>query len=154
MCWCISATICVCVGVFQQQYAYVVIQALMGHLDTHTQSGPDIKAAIVDVLYESVLIAAGASVGRAIVSRSLFFTSLSYCLLTGKMYTQVFKLSSFEYVFKINRFYLAFKQVFQISINNVHIITWFHIHTEIVFSNLKMSVFQIRMFDVLIKTLD
>jgi hypothetical protein len=49
--------------VFQQQYAYVVIQALMTHLDTHVKDSADIKASIVDVLYESVLIAAGASVG-------------------------------------------------------------------------------------------
>ncbi|XP_052776246.1 protein EFR3 homolog B-like isoform X2 [Mya arenaria] len=51
----------------QQQYAYVVIQALMSHLDKHTRSPPEIKAAIVEVLYESVLIAAGASVGPSVL---------------------------------------------------------------------------------------
>ena len=50
---------------FQQQYAYVVIQALMSHLDTHVKSKPDIKAGVVDVLFESVIIAAGASVGKS-----------------------------------------------------------------------------------------
>ncbi|XP_052226117.1 protein EFR3 homolog B-like isoform X2 [Dreissena polymorpha] len=51
----------------QQQYAYVVIQALMSHLDTHQKSAPDIKAAIVDVLFEAVIIAAGASVGPSVL---------------------------------------------------------------------------------------
>ena len=49
---------------FQQQYAYVVIQALMSHLDAHVRDSPDVKAAIVEVLFESVLIAAGASIGK------------------------------------------------------------------------------------------
>ncbi|KAL4236798.1 membrane anchoring protein efr3a [Mactra antiquata] len=51
----------------QQQYAYVVVQALMSHLDTHVHDSPEIKAAIVDVLFETVLIAAGASVGPSVL---------------------------------------------------------------------------------------
>lgn len=35
----------------------------MSHLDKHVKAKPDIKCAIVDVLFESVIIAAGASVG-------------------------------------------------------------------------------------------
>lgn len=51
----------------QQQYAYVVIQTLMSHLDTHVRDKPDIRVAIVEVLYETVLIAAGASVGPSVL---------------------------------------------------------------------------------------
>jgi hypothetical protein len=36
----------------------------MGHLDEHTKSEPKIKACIVDVLSETVLIAAGGSIGK------------------------------------------------------------------------------------------
>lgn len=49
---------------FQQQYGYLVIQMLMSHLDTHTNSDPSIKASIIEVLYESVLISAGGSIGK------------------------------------------------------------------------------------------
>ena len=48
---------------FQQQYGYIVIQALMEHLDKHAKSDPQIKNSIIDTLYESVLIAAGGSIG-------------------------------------------------------------------------------------------
>lgn len=48
----------------QQQYGYLVIQMLMSHLDTHTNSDPGIKASIIEVLYESVLISAGGSIGQ------------------------------------------------------------------------------------------
>lgn len=48
----------------QQQYGYLVIQMLMSHLDTHTNSDPSIKASIIEVLYESVLISAGGSIGK------------------------------------------------------------------------------------------
>ena len=36
----------------------------MSHLDSHIRSDPKIKSAIVAVLYESVLIAAGGSIGN------------------------------------------------------------------------------------------
>ncbi|XP_053394174.1 protein EFR3 homolog A-like [Mercenaria mercenaria] len=39
----------------------------MTHLDLHERDSPDIKAAIVDVLFQSVLIAAGASVGPSVL---------------------------------------------------------------------------------------
>ena len=48
----------------QQQYGYLVIQMVMSHLDRHTNSDPSIKASIIEVLYESVLISAGGSVGQ------------------------------------------------------------------------------------------
>ena len=50
--------------VFQQQYAYLAVQALMTHLDSHVRSDPKIKSAILAVLFESVLIAAGGSIGN------------------------------------------------------------------------------------------
>ena len=49
---------------FQQQYAYLAVQALMTHLDSHVRSDPKIKSAILAVLFESVLIAAGGSIGN------------------------------------------------------------------------------------------
>ena len=36
----------------------------MSHLDSHVRSDPKIKSAIVAVLFESVLIAAGGSIGK------------------------------------------------------------------------------------------
>ncbi|XP_048761536.1 protein EFR3 homolog B-like isoform X2 [Ostrea edulis] len=51
----------------QQQYGYLVIQMLMSHLDTHTNSDPGIKASIIEVLYESVLISAGGSIGPSVL---------------------------------------------------------------------------------------
>ncbi|XP_063416561.1 protein EFR3 homolog B-like isoform X1 [Mytilus trossulus] len=51
----------------QQQYGYIVIQTLMEHLDKHTRSEPQIKNSIIDVLYESVLIAAGGSIGPSVL---------------------------------------------------------------------------------------
>lgn len=50
-----------------QQYAYIAVQALMSHLDSHVRSDPKIKSAIVAVLFESVLIAAGGSIGPSIL---------------------------------------------------------------------------------------
>lgn len=44
---------------------------LMSHLDTHTNSDPSIKASIIEVLYESVLISAGGSIGREIYKNIL-----------------------------------------------------------------------------------
>ena len=35
----------------------------MEHLDKHAKSDPQIKNSIIDALYESVLIAAGGSIG-------------------------------------------------------------------------------------------
>ncbi|XP_078317338.1 protein EFR3 homolog B-like isoform X2 [Crassostrea virginica] len=51
----------------QQQYGYLVIQMVMSHLDRHTNSDPSIKASIIEVLYESVLISAGGSVGPSVL---------------------------------------------------------------------------------------
>lgn len=62
---------------FQQQYGYLVIQMLMSHLDTHTNSDPSIKASIIEVLYESVLISAGGSIGREIYKSSVNTHSIS-----------------------------------------------------------------------------
>lgn len=50
-----------------QQYAYIAVQALMSHLDMHVRSDPKIKSAIVAVLFESVLIAAGGSIGPSVL---------------------------------------------------------------------------------------
>lgn len=62
---------------FQQQYGYLVIQMLMSHLDTHTNSDPSIKASIIEVLYESVLISAGGSIGREIYKNILIISKHS-----------------------------------------------------------------------------
>ncbi|KAK3089343.1 hypothetical protein FSP39_002879 [Pinctada imbricata] len=51
----------------QQQYGYLVIQMLMSHLDKHVKSDPAIKASIIEVLYESVLISAGGSIGPSVL---------------------------------------------------------------------------------------
>ena len=48
---------------FQAQYGYVVVQNLMSHLDENSKKHPKIKSGIVDVLAETVLIAAGGSIG-------------------------------------------------------------------------------------------
>ena len=50
----------------QAQYGYIVIQKLMTHLDENSKKDPKIKSGIVDVLYETVLIAAGGSIGMYI----------------------------------------------------------------------------------------
>lgn len=49
--------------VTQAQYGYVVVQNLMSHLDENSKKHPKIKSGIVDVLAETVLIAAGGSIG-------------------------------------------------------------------------------------------
>ncbi|CAH1774212.1 unnamed protein product [Owenia fusiformis] len=51
----------------QAQYGYVVVQMLMSHLDEHSKSQPRMKASIVDVLAETVLIAAGGSIGPSVL---------------------------------------------------------------------------------------
>ena len=42
----------------------------MTHLDSHVRSDPKIKSAILAVLFESVLIAAGGSIGNTFASMS------------------------------------------------------------------------------------
>ncbi|XP_064604803.1 protein EFR3 homolog B-like isoform X2 [Liolophura sinensis] len=51
----------------QPQYGHLVIQSIMSHLDTHAKSDSNIKISIVEVLYETVLIAAGGSVGPSVL---------------------------------------------------------------------------------------
>ncbi|XP_036368487.1 protein EFR3 homolog A isoform X2 [Octopus sinensis] len=51
----------------QAKYSYLVLQMLMSHLDTHQKSEPMIKANIIDVLFQTVLIAAGGSVGPSVL---------------------------------------------------------------------------------------
>ncbi|XP_064624615.1 protein EFR3 homolog B-like isoform X2 [Lineus longissimus] len=51
----------------QSNYSHLVVQFLMSHLDRHTKSEPKIKASIVDVLSETVLIAAGGSIGPSVL---------------------------------------------------------------------------------------
>ena len=47
----------------QAQYGYVVVKMLMNHLDDNIKQHARIKASIVDVLAQTVLIAAGGSIG-------------------------------------------------------------------------------------------
>ena len=51
----------------QAQYGYVVVQMLMNHLDEHSKAEPKVKAAIVEVLAETVVIAAGGSIGPSVL---------------------------------------------------------------------------------------
>ncbi|KAK2183320.1 hypothetical protein NP493_315g01029 [Ridgeia piscesae] len=51
----------------QAQYGYIVVQMLMNHLDDHSKQLPRVKASIVNVLSETVLIAAGGSVGPSVL---------------------------------------------------------------------------------------
>ncbi|CAE1178789.1 unnamed protein product [Acanthosepion pharaonis] len=51
----------------QAKYSYLVLQMLMSHLDNHLKSDPMIKASIIDVLFQTVLIAAGGSVGPSVL---------------------------------------------------------------------------------------
>jgi hypothetical protein len=67
-----------CVVCFQQQYGYQVIQMLMSHLDSHMKDNPNIKASIIEVLFESVLISAGGSIGQT--STPILSLSLSLSL--------------------------------------------------------------------------
>ncbi len=48
----------------------MVVQNLMSHLDENAKKHPKIKSGIVDVLAETVLIAAGGSIGSAPVAES------------------------------------------------------------------------------------
>jgi len=52
---------------FQAQYGYAVVQLLMTHLDDNSKKDAKIKASIVNVLSETVLIAAGGSIGSVCV---------------------------------------------------------------------------------------
>ncbi|XP_074641716.1 protein EFR3 homolog A-like [Tubulanus polymorphus] len=51
----------------QAQFGYLVVQILMSHLDDHSHSEAKVKASIVDVLGETVLIAAGGSIGPSVL---------------------------------------------------------------------------------------
>ncbi|XP_060082067.1 protein EFR3 homolog B-like [Ylistrum balloti] len=62
----------------QQQYAYLVIQMLMSHLDKCVNSDPAIKTSIIDVLFHSVLIAAGGSLGSGPSVLDVFNTLLRH----------------------------------------------------------------------------
>ena len=48
----------------QAQYGHVVVHMLMGHLDKHSKRPAELTASITDVLSETVIIAAGGSIGR------------------------------------------------------------------------------------------
>ncbi|XP_050400570.1 protein EFR3 homolog B isoform X1 [Patella vulgata] len=51
----------------QAQYGYIVITSLLEHLDHHVKSDPNIKGGIVGVLFQSVLISAGGSIGTSVL---------------------------------------------------------------------------------------
>lgn len=48
----------------QAQHSHHVIQQVLGHLDTHNKDMPRVRAGIVQVLLETVAIAAKGSVGE------------------------------------------------------------------------------------------
>ncbi|XP_051168467.1 protein EFR3 homolog cmp44E isoform X2 [Leptopilina boulardi] len=51
----------------QSQYSYTVVEALMTHLDDHSQSTPKIRTSIADTLSKIISIAAGESVGPSVL---------------------------------------------------------------------------------------
>ncbi len=51
----------------QAQYGHIVVQMLMSHLDENSHNVAKVKASIVDVLAETVLIAAGGSIGPSVL---------------------------------------------------------------------------------------
>ncbi|XP_001599882.1 protein EFR3 homolog cmp44E isoform X1 [Nasonia vitripennis] len=51
----------------QSQYSYTVVEALMTHLDEHSQSSPKIRTSIADTLSKIISIAAGESVGPSVL---------------------------------------------------------------------------------------
>ncbi|XP_013379018.1 protein EFR3 homolog B isoform X3 [Lingula anatina] len=51
----------------QDQYGHMVVHHLMSHLDAHNKDEPRVKAGIVDVVSETVVIAAGGSVGPSVL---------------------------------------------------------------------------------------
>lgn len=50
--------------IFQSQYSYTVVEALMTHLDDHSKSSPKTRTSIADTLSKIISIAAGESVGK------------------------------------------------------------------------------------------
>ncbi|XP_078711912.1 protein EFR3 homolog B-like isoform X1 [Lampetra fluviatilis] len=51
----------------QNQHAHMVLQKLLGHLDTHSKARATVRAGVVQVLSETVSIAAGGSIGPAVL---------------------------------------------------------------------------------------
>ncbi len=71
-------TNCVCVCVcFQAQHSHHVIQQVLSHLDTHSKNTPRVRAGIVQVLLETVAIAAKGSIGKTEYWASWFLHGLS-----------------------------------------------------------------------------
>ncbi|XP_031435065.1 protein EFR3 homolog A isoform X3 [Clupea harengus] len=58
----------------QAQHSHHVIQQVLGHLDTHSKNTPRVRAGIVQVLLETVAIAAKGSVGPASTHRGGDYT--------------------------------------------------------------------------------
>lgn len=53
----------------QAQHSHHVIQQVLNHLDTHNKTTPRVRAGIVQVLLETVAIAAKGSVGESVTCR-------------------------------------------------------------------------------------
>ncbi|XP_061424961.1 protein EFR3 homolog B isoform X2 [Lethenteron reissneri] len=51
----------------QAQHSHLVLQQLLGHLDTHSKDSARVRAGLVQVLAETVAIAAGGSVGPTVL---------------------------------------------------------------------------------------
>lgn len=60
---------CLCVQT-QAQHSHHVIQQVLNHLDTHHKGMPRVRAGIVQVLLETVAIAAKGSVGQLLHIRT------------------------------------------------------------------------------------
>uniref|UniRef100_UPI003AAB5C98 protein EFR3 homolog A-like n=1 Tax=Centroberyx gerrardi TaxID=166262 RepID=UPI003AAB5C98 len=64
----------------QAQHSHHVIQQVLGHLDTHNKNTPRVRAGIVQVLLETVAIAAKGSVGPTVLE--VFNTLLKHLRLS------------------------------------------------------------------------
>lgn len=64
----------------QAQHSHHVIQQVLGHLDTHNKDSPRIRAGIVQVLLETVAIAAKGSIGPTVLE--VFNTLLKHLCLS------------------------------------------------------------------------
>uniref|UniRef100_A0A8C5H468 Protein EFR3 homolog A n=1 Tax=Gouania willdenowi TaxID=441366 RepID=A0A8C5H468_GOUWI len=62
----------------QAQHSHHVIQQVLNHLDTHNRNTPRVRAGIVQVLLETVAIAAKGSVGELIKNTTMFFKSVCF----------------------------------------------------------------------------
>ena len=82
----------------QAQYGYIVVQKLLNHLDECSQCDTIIKANIVSVLTETVVISAGGSIGPSVLD--VFNTLLRHLRISVESDTVGFEVDSVEKTFQ------------------------------------------------------